>query len=37
MKKEMAGWWSGSTHMPFTHALTGSNPVPVTIYFGALV
>ena len=22
------------THMPFTHAFTGSNPVPVTIYGG---
>ena len=26
----MANWRSGLTHMPFTHALTGSNPVFVT-------
>ena len=25
-----ACWRSGLTHMPFTHALTGSNPVQVT-------
>ena len=24
------------THMPFTHAFTGSNPVQVTIFFGGL-
>ena len=26
----MARWRSGLTHMPFTHAFTGSNPVRVT-------
>ena len=26
----MARWWSGLTHMPFTHAFMGSNPVRVT-------
>ena len=27
----MVRWRSGLTHMPFTHALTGSNPVRATI------
>lgn len=26
----VARWRSGLTHMPFTHALMGSNPVRVT-------
>ena len=27
----MVRWRRGLTHMPFTHALTGSNPVRATI------
>ncbi len=27
----VARWRSGLTHMPFTHAFMGSNPVRVTI------
>ena len=35
-KAPVACWRSGLTHMPFTHALTGSNPVQVTIFFADL-
>jgi hypothetical protein len=28
----VARWRSGLTHMPFTHAFRGSNPLRVTIY-----
>ena len=30
-RQNMVRWRSGLTHMPFTHALTGSNPVRATI------
>ena len=33
----MVRWRSGLTHMPFTHALTGSNPVRATILKNNLV
>ena len=34
--QKVARWRSGLTHMPFTHASRGSNPLRVTIYFGRL-
>ena len=33
----MVRWRSGLTHMPFTHAFTGSNPVRITIKVNRLV